>query len=165
MLKIYKIRKDTMTRLFWRLHCKQQTQSTPCVSGFNANLENETAVSVYLDTYIHRSSGTCRWQWRHVNGDNDMQFQCPCDQTQTNISDIPRTGKHITIRNILKKTIGFMLIMLKLQWNYSCNLFSILLNNGTFRYIKLNFYYKYIHLNWQKHTFYEKRILWNKGVS
>ena len=44
-----------MTRLFWRLHCKQQTQSTPCVSGFNANLENETAVSVYLDTYIHRS--------------------------------------------------------------------------------------------------------------
>ena len=44
-----------------------------------------------------------------------MQFQCPCDQTETNMSDIPRTGKHITIRNILKKTIGFMLIMLKLQ--------------------------------------------------
>ena len=98
-----------------------------------------------------------------------MQFQSPCDQTQTNTSDIPRTGKHIIIRNILKKTIDFILLILKLQWNYSCNLFSILLNNGTFRYIKWNLYYgrknKYIHLNRQMHTFYEKRILWNKGGS
>ena len=58
MLKIYKIKKDTMTRLFWRLNCKHQTQSTPCFSAFNANPKHETDVLVYLDIYICRNART-----------------------------------------------------------------------------------------------------------
>ena len=56
MLKIYKMKKDTIMRLFWRLHCKHQTQSRPCFSAFNANPEHETAILVFLDIYICRNA-------------------------------------------------------------------------------------------------------------
>ena len=45
-----------MTSSFWCLHCKHQTQSTPCFSAFNANPEHETTVLVYLYIYIHRNA-------------------------------------------------------------------------------------------------------------
>ena len=43
-----------MTRLFWRLNCKYQTQLAPCISVFNANPEHEAAVLADLDTYVRR---------------------------------------------------------------------------------------------------------------
>ena len=56
MLKIYKIKKESMTKLFGRLHCKNQTQSTPCTSAFNANPGHETTVLVDSNTYVRRSA-------------------------------------------------------------------------------------------------------------
>ena len=56
MMKFYKIKKDPMTVLLWRLHCKHQTQSTPCTSAFSVNLEHETVVLVDSNTYVRRSA-------------------------------------------------------------------------------------------------------------
>ena len=47
-----------MTRSFWRLYCKHQTESTSCAVAFNANLEHENFVFVASDTYV-RSIARC----------------------------------------------------------------------------------------------------------
>ena len=56
MLKINNIKKDTMMKLFWRLHCRHQTQSITCTTAFNGNSEHETLVLVDSDTYVRRSA-------------------------------------------------------------------------------------------------------------
>ena len=173
MLKIYKIKKDTMARLFWRLHWKHQTQSTPYFNAFNANPKHETAILVYLNIYI-----CCNARPADENEDNwtatmKCGFSVLVIKLRHQVLKLhywPWTGKYITIRKYIKESDQFYIvdvkITMKLQLQHSAmvsifsflKLFSIWLNSGSFSLGKWNKFLLpekkiYIHLNWQIHTF------------
>ena len=166
-----------MTSSFWCLHCKHQTQSTPCFSAFNANPEHETTVLVYLYIYIHRNARPVdenEDNWTVTMALGFIVFVIKLKQTSLTsssyifITDLEEVN--IFIEKYIIENHRFYIanvkITMKLQLQHSTmistfsflKLFSIWLNISIFSLGKWNKFLlpdrkNYIHLNWQIHTF------------